>query len=243
MRKGIVVFAIFLLAAISLIPSVSAEEPPALTVQYTPQESGEAVVTFSLAALPQGGDVSYAQIDVSLQPGDFRLQRDSFSWLPKDEGVLLTSQWNGDGLLLLLEPKDASFDGLDVQPLFSLRLQNDTGGSMEPEFQVAYTLIDRAGRETLYTGSLRADIAAAVPTGSGPDAPVSADASVSEESMSMEADSSHPSEAADNAAPGWLWPLLIGLACCLIAAVTVVLLLWRRKRRTGDGGKENREET
>ena len=127
MKRVLAVFGIFVLAVLLFAPAAFAEETPALTARSAPGDNGDISVTFSLGSLPEGTGISYAQIELSLQPGDFSLREDSFSWLPKDAGVLVSPQWNSGRLLLLLEPQNAAFAGLDAQPLFSLRLQNRPG--------------------------------------------------------------------------------------------------------------------
>ncbi len=183
--------------------------------------TGTSPLPSPLGSLPEGTGISYAQIELSLQPGDFSLREDSFSWLPKDAGVLVSPQWNSGRLLLLLEPQNAAFAGLDAQPLFSLRLQNKTGGKTGPVFQITYILIDRAGKETLYTGLCETSgqkpagffRRGLLPSGSGP-LPVSrtypllwkarARGSISPVKMRISA-----------AISGWVYPLVISLAVCL----------------------------
>lgn len=146
MKRVLVVLVILLSAFMRFTPSAAAEEPPVLTARSTLQENGEVSVTFSLDSLPNGSGILYAQIELSLQPGDFTLQKESFSWLPNEEDVLVTPQWNGDSLLLLLEPETVSFAGC-AQPLFSLRLQNNTGGKTDPVFNITCIFLIRPGRK------------------------------------------------------------------------------------------------
>lgn len=105
MKRVLAVFGIFVLAVLLFAPAAFAEETPALTARSAPGDNGDISVTFSLGSLPEGTGISYAQIELSLQPGDFSLREDSFSWLPKDAGVLVSPQWNSGRLLLLLEPQ------------------------------------------------------------------------------------------------------------------------------------------
>lgn len=249
MKRVLAVFGIFVLAVLLFAPAAFAEETPALTARSTPGDNGDISVTFSLGSLPEGTGISYAQIELSLQPGDFSLREDSFSWLPKDARVLVSPQWNSGRLLLLLEPQNAAFAGLDAQPLFSLRLQNKTGGKTGPVFQVTYILIDRAGKETLYTGLCEtsgqnqpgSSGEDSSPSGSGP-LPVSPDLSSPVEGTGAGVDLSRQNEDIGAAISGWVYPLVIGLAVCLLAAAAVIVLILRKKKKAEVGAENPPEE-
>ena len=79
MKRVLAVFGIFVLAVLLFAPAAFAEETPALTARSAPGDNGDISVTFSLGSLPEGTGISYAQIELSLQPGDFSLREDSFS--------------------------------------------------------------------------------------------------------------------------------------------------------------------
>ncbi len=238
MKRVFVVLMSLVSVFAQFMPPAAAEDPPVWTVQSAPEENGEVCVTFSLISLPKGSGLLYAQIELALLPGDYTVQKESFSWLPKDEGVLVTPQWNADNLLLLLEPETASFAGLDPQPLFSLRLQNDTGSETEPVFHIACILIDRAGQETLYTAEISGLTGEAVsPSGAeslsaAPE--VSSPAEDGGDGYSLPGEGTGPAISGAN-------PFLIALAaCCLLATAAVILLVIRKKRQPGDG-EANRE--
>ena len=243
MKRVLVVLVILLSAFMRFTPSAAAEEPPVLTARSTLQENGEVSVTFSLDSLPNGSSILYAQIELSLQPGDFTLQKESFSWLPNDEDVLVTPQWNGDSLLLLLEPETVSFAGLDAQPLFSLRLQNNTGGKTDPVFNITCIFIDQTGQETLYTAEISGITGEAVSSSGDASLSVSPDASSPEEDISLGEEGSHSGGDTGTAIPGWLCPLLIVLACCLLVTAAAAVLILRKKRRAGDGMRENHKKS
>ena len=78
MKRVLAVFGIFVLAVLLFAPAAFAEETPALTARSAPGDNGDISVTFSLGSLPEGTGISYAQIELSLQPGDFSLREDSF---------------------------------------------------------------------------------------------------------------------------------------------------------------------
>lgn len=249
MKRVLAVLGIFMPAVLLFTPAVFAEETPALTARSAPGDNGEISVTFSLGPLPEETGISYAQIALSLQPGDFSLREDSFSWLPEDAGVLVSPQWDSGRLLLLLEPQNAAFAGLDAQPLFSLRLQSKTGGKTGPVFQVTYILIDRAGKETLYTGLCEtsgqnqpgSSSEDSSPSGSGP-LPVFPDLSSPVEGTGVGADLSRQNEDIGAAISSWVYPLVIGPAVCLLAAAAVTGLVLRKKKKAEVGAENPPEE-